>query len=214
MTAADPLELVRLVRRIALDEAGAIGRRFSDGTVETYEAGYAAVRKGDPTASPTPGFFVPLEMRPLSAGDHVWVYDAGGFKFVDRVWNRNALIPADLELESVTLGGAVHRTEGAILRPPQITANVSNYAPDGGPDHYRWLLDFDGSYTVDGILAELGAEHELTNTTTTRTWTFNNDTTSAAANRILTPSATPYALAPQATARIFYDDVAARWRIV
>ena len=208
------LELVRLIRRIVTEEVRRVGQFFMDGTVETTDGATASVRKADPNAAPTPGFFVPPDLQ-VTAGDHVWVYDGLGYKLVLQVLNRNAVIYSGLVLPNPVLSGSFARS--GTLTPPALSANVDNYAPDGGTGAYRWLQKLGGvARTTSGVLAETdGVEHEWVNADTAGNWTLSHlGAGSAAANQIFAPGAADYVLAPGAAAHAYYDINGPFWRIV
>lgn len=213
MTAEPELEMVRLVRRIAVDESRRVAQVFVDGSVEAVVGNVASVRKADPQASATPGFFVPPMLHVLP-GDHVWVYDNGGYKLILAVLNRNAILPSGLTLDDLTLTGTLRRT--GVLTPPPLAASNADYAPDGGTLAYRWFQSLGGgSYTTSGFLAEPdGTEHEWVNSDTAGTWTLAHLTGSAPANQLICPGYTSLALGPGASARAVYDGAAVRWRIL
>jgi hypothetical protein len=211
MSAED--ELVRLIRRLVTEDTRRLGQFFMDGTVESVAGTAASIRKADPTAPPTPGFYVPPDLQVL-AGDHVWVYDGLGYKLVLQVLNRNAVLPPGVTLYSPVQNGAVRRT--GTLTPPALAGNVDNYAPDGGTAAYRWLQALGGANrTTSGILAEPdGTEHELVNADTAGNWTLSHlGAGSSAANQIWAPGAVDYVLSPGAAARVYYDGTGPFWRI-
>jgi hypothetical protein len=86
----DGLELVRLIRTVAADQIGS--DPVGDGIAAAVEGNYCSVRKGDPEAAPTPGFYV-LPGLNVIVGDHVMYRDANGFKVVWAVLNRDVLTP-------------------------------------------------------------------------------------------------------------------------
>jgi hypothetical protein len=85
----DPFQLNRLIQTIVQREL-ARADHWGDGIAAVVEGSYASVRKGDPLAEPTPGFFVAPDLV-VREGDHVWFYDDGGFKLIVKVLSRNAL---------------------------------------------------------------------------------------------------------------------------
>jgi hypothetical protein len=78
---SDPFSLTRLIRDVMKGDLDALDRRFGDGIAATVEGQYCSVRKGDPEAPATPGFFITPELA-VSEGDHVWYFDSGGYKLV------------------------------------------------------------------------------------------------------------------------------------
>lgn len=86
---SDPFQLNRLIRDVVSPDLRRLDERFGDGVVAIAEGGYCSVRKGDPEAPATPGFFVPPDVY-VASGDHVWYFDSGGFKVIVKNLNRAA----------------------------------------------------------------------------------------------------------------------------
>ena len=104
---SDPFQLNKLVDAMVQRAVQGERGRFGDGVVAVAEGSYASVRKGDPEAPATPGFYAPPDLA-VVAGDHVWYFDGGGFKLILKVLNRSALKPSS----GVWTPGFVFQTPG------------------------------------------------------------------------------------------------------
>lgn len=204
---SDPLQLNAHIRRLVRDELRPLEAQFGDGSVATVEGNFAAIRKGDPEGPPTPGFFVPPHIT-LAVDDHVWYYDAGGFKLVLMALNRNVVLPDDLTLHNLVIAGSLQRT--GILSPPALTANTNDWAPDGWADaSIVRISQTGGPWSLTGMLP--GTERDLVNVSAAN-MTLKHDVTSAVGSRLLGPGG-DFLLVPNAAAHCWHDDVSDRWRI-
>jgi hypothetical protein len=211
MTAGDPVELVRLIRRITTEETGSLRRQWGDGTAETVEGSYAAVRKAGATVA-TPGFFIPPHLT-LEPGDHVFWFDAGGYKRIIDVLNRNAVIPDDLELHDLTLTGRLVRASK--ITPPALTADTDNWMPDGLAEAYWIRIDQDpGDFELRGMAFEADAEHGLVNISAGDLTIPDNASTSEESARFLTPAAAAHVIRPNGITRVWGDPDSNRWRVI
>ncbi len=105
-----------------------------------------------------------------------------------------------------------------------LTWNTDKTDYDQTTNKVLWLLNVTGAVNLTGIIPRTtvtGYSQQLTLvniTTSTNSITVKNDSTSSAANRILTPGGTDYVVAPGYTLILQYDPTAnasvGRWRVI
>lgn len=204
--------LARAMAAVATDTAAPLLRSWGDGIIATFEAPHASVRKGDPLAPATGGFYVSPELR-VEVGDHVFYFEQGAFRLVLTVLNRNGVIPEEITLNHLELTGRTVRS--SVLSPPALAADVDNWAPDGLGDAY-WVrvTQTGGPWTIRGMLFVPSLELGLVNVSAASVTLGHEEVTSAPTNRYLGPGNVDYVLQPNGSARVWGDPLSERWRVV
>jgi hypothetical protein len=108
------------------------------------------------------------------------------------------------------------------ITPPATFGFLNDYAPVGGHAAARWRLQSTGSSSqLRGILLDGGGGNVdgftlyISNIGSSEPIIFENESSSSApANRILTPNGSPATLDPGAGAILQYDGTSLRWRIL
>lgn len=111
-----------------------------------------------------------------------------------------------------------------VLNAPNIGANQNNYAPSGlGGARIIRVKTSGGTFSITGVdIAQFPAQQRVgvwlwiynisTNAADVINFT-NEGAGSTAANRIITPTGSTFALANRARCELWYDDQDSRWRL-
>ncbi len=117
--------------------------------------------------------------------------------------------------------GGRYTQEGGVmaftaLSPAQFTGDVNDYEPETRNDMRQvWRIDTDGNHTLTGIAVQQDEDTQWITYIGSNTLILGHqDTGSAAANRIISPTGADLTLGPDESAFLWYDAVTDRWRIL
>jgi hypothetical protein len=110
-----------------------------------------------------------------------------------------------------TTAPSVFMSAGA-ASPTQFADNKNDYA--GDPNSSIWRLSSNASRDLTGIVAHVGMSVDLVNVGSNNIVLKHESSSSAVANRILTPSAGDLTLAAAKSAHLWYDSASSRWRVL
>ena len=102
------------------------------------------------------------------------------------------------------------------LSPSQLTADVNDYAPATGNSMRQvWRVDTDASRTITGIAVQQGSDTQwITNVGANNLVLAHQNVSSAASNRIISPTGANLTLGPDESACLWHDTTTDRWRIL
>lgn len=145
------------------------------------------------------------------------IYGAPTDQFSKIIYNpNNAVSDKYLTIMGINNGDRGHiggMLIGAMISPPQITANQNDYLPTDGRYAFGWRLTSNAARTITGIGGGVdGKVLTLLNVGSYNITLAHNSTSSQASNRIITGTSADRNIGPNTTITLIYDGTSQFWR--